>query len=51
MGKKEEEPLTFDEYQERARDFVFYPDEGKNFAFPALGLAGEVGEAAKRGSD
>lgn len=47
MGKKEEEPLTFDEYQERARDFVFYPDEGKNFAFPALGLAGEVGEAAK----
>jgi NTP pyrophosphatase (non-canonical NTP hydrolase) len=41
-GKKA--PLTFEEYQEKARTTAIYPEIGKEFVYPAFGLAGETGE-------
>jgi NTP pyrophosphatase (non-canonical NTP hydrolase) len=35
--------VTFDEYQRRAMETAIYPPE-MSVAYPALGLAGEVGE-------
>ena len=40
--------LTFDEYQQAARTTAQYPDMGKNFYYPTLGLAGEAGEVAEK---
>lgn len=42
-----EASLTFEEYQEESRKTAIYPDKDSNFAFPALGLAGESGEVSK----
>ena len=36
--------MDFNEYQKKARETAVYPDVGKNMWYPALGLAGEVGE-------
>ena len=41
-------PLTIREYQVGARSTAFYPDNGTNFVYPALGLAGESGEVANK---
>ncbi|OYT37797.1 hypothetical protein B6U82_01100, partial [Candidatus Pacearchaeota archaeon ex4484_31] len=36
--------LTFDKYQKESRKTAVYPNPGKNFIYPALGLAGETWE-------
>jgi NTP pyrophosphatase (non-canonical NTP hydrolase) len=36
--------ITFREYQTEARKTAMYPRCGQNLEYPALGLAGEVGE-------
>jgi len=40
--------MTFSEYQEAARTTAVYPNLGKNFIYPTLGLAGEAGEVANK---
>lgn len=40
--------MTFDEYQRQSRKTAQYPDAGKNFVYPTLGLAGESGEVAEK---
>ncbi|MFZ3019962.1 MAG: nucleoside triphosphate pyrophosphohydrolase family protein [Minisyncoccia bacterium] len=39
---------TFDEYQKESRKTAVYPDIGKNFIYPTLGLVGEAGEVAEK---
>src|SRR5688572_19938462 len=36
--------LNFDEYQNKSSKTAVYPDLGKNFIYPTLGLADEAGE-------
>lgn len=40
--------MTFNEYQKESRKTAIYPDAGKNFIYPTLGLAGESGEVAEK---
>lgn len=40
--------MTFEEYQKSSRKTAVYPDPGKNFIYPALGLAGEAGEVVNK---
>ncbi len=40
--------MTFDEYQKQSRKTAKYPDAGKNFVYPVLGLTGESGEVAEK---
>ena len=40
--------MTFDEYQRESRATAFYPNAGKNFIYPTLGVAGESGELANK---
>ncbi len=40
--------ITFEEYQKKSRETAIYPDVGKNFIYPALGLAGETGEVMEK---
>ena len=40
--------MTFEEYQKLSRETAVYPDIGKNFVYPTLGLAGESGEVAEK---
>ena len=40
--------LTFSEYQKKSRKTAIYPNKGKNFVYPALGLAGETGEVIEK---
>ncbi len=40
--------MNFDEYQEKSRKTAIYPDLGKNYIYPALGLVGEAGEVADK---
>lgn len=40
--------MTFDEYQKLSRETAIYPDKGKNFVYPTLGLVGEAGEVAEK---
>ena len=35
-------------YQLLARKTAIYPDQGKNYVYPALGLAGESGEVCEK---
>jgi len=35
-------------YQEQALTTAIYPNQGKNFAYPTLGLLGEAGEVADK---
>ena len=36
--------MDFEEYQKKARTTAVYPDQGKNWQYPALGMSGEIGE-------
>lgn len=40
MNKK----ITFDRYQKLSRKTAIYPNIGKNFVYPTLGIADEAGE-------
>jgi NTP pyrophosphatase (non-canonical NTP hydrolase) len=40
--------MEFDRYQEESGKTAIYPDRGKNFVYPTLGLAGETGEVAEK---
>ena len=40
--------MNFNEYQEAAWGTAEYPDRGSNLIYPALGLAGEAGEAVDK---
>lgn len=40
--------MTFKEYQKQSRKTAMYPNAGKNFIYPTLGLAGESGEVAEK---
>lgn len=40
--------MTFKEYQDQSRKTAIYPDKGKNFIYPTLGLVGETGEVAEK---
>jgi len=40
----EEKKMDFEEYQKKARTTAVYPDQGKNWQYPALGMSGEIGE-------
>ena len=40
--------MTFEEYQKKSRKTAEYPDAGKNFIYPTLGLTGEAGEVAEK---
>ncbi|MFH1620887.1 MAG: nucleoside triphosphate pyrophosphohydrolase family protein [Patescibacteria group bacterium] len=40
--------MTFDEYQQKSRKTAAYPDQGSNFVYPTLGLAGEAGEVSNK---
>jgi NTP pyrophosphatase (non-canonical NTP hydrolase) len=40
--------MNFNEYQLAAGETASYPDKGDNLIYPALGLAGEAGEAADK---
>lgn len=40
--------ITFNRYQDVARETAIYPEMGRNFVYPALGLCGEAGEVAEK---
>lgn len=40
--------MDFDEYQKQSRETAIYPNLGKNFVYPVLGLVGESGEVAEK---
>lgn len=40
--------MTFNEYQKQAFTLATYPNVRHNIVYPALGLAGEAGEAADK---
>jgi len=40
--------MTFEDYQEVARKTAVYPTIGHQIIYPALGLAGEVGELTEK---
>ena len=40
--------MEFSDYQKEARKTAIYPNLGKNFVYPTLGLAGEAGEVAEK---
>ncbi len=40
--------MNFEEYQKKSRKTAIYPNVGKNFIYPTLGLSGEAGEVAEK---
>ena len=40
--------MNLNDYQAAALQTAVYPNQGANFAYPALGLAGEAGEVADK---
>lgn len=40
--------MNFKEYQKESRKTAVYPDQGKNYIYPLLGLAGESGEVVEK---
>ncbi|GIU68429.1 MAG: hypothetical protein KatS3mg001_279 [Candidatus Pacearchaeota archaeon] len=40
--------MDFKEYQKKAWETAIYPNKGKNFIYPALGLGGESGEVLEK---
>lgn len=40
--------MTFEDYQRLSRQTAIYPDLGRNFVYPTLGLTGEAGEVSEK---
>lgn len=40
--------MNFQDYQEKSRKTALYPNIGKNFVYPVIGLAGETGEVSEK---
>lgn len=40
--------MNFSEYQEKSRKTAKYPNAGKDWVYPMLGLCGEAGEVAEK---
>jgi len=40
--------MTFNEYQQHARETAVYPYHGDNIVYPALGLIGEAAEVSEK---
>ena len=40
--------MDFNEYQKQSRKTAIYPNKGKNYIYPALGLGGESGEVLEK---
>lgn len=40
--------MNFKDYQKESRKTAQYPQVGKNYIYPVLGLAGETGEVAEK---
>lgn len=40
--------MHFKEYQKQSQKTAVYPNKGKNYIYPVLGLAGESGEVAEK---
>lgn len=40
--------MNFNDYQKQAKKTAVYPNKGKNYIYPVLGLAGEAGEVAEK---
>ena len=40
--------MNFNDYQQKSRKTALYPNQGNNFIYPTLGLAGEAGEVADK---
>ena len=40
--------MNFKTYQSESRKTAIYPNQGKNFIYPTLGLSGEAGEVANK---
>ncbi|HEX3790577.1 MAG TPA: nucleoside triphosphate pyrophosphohydrolase family protein [Pseudonocardiaceae bacterium] len=40
--------MHFNEFQDKSRATVVYPNEGSNYVYPVLGLMSEAGEVADR---
>ena len=48
IKRRYNEVMNFNEYQKKSRETAIYPDAGKNWIYPTLGLAGEAGEIANK---
>ena len=40
--------MDFEDYQKKSRKTALYPDVGKNYVYPTIGLAGETGEVSEK---
>lgn len=40
--------MDFNEYQVESKKTALYPNQGNNFIYPVLGLAGESGEVSEK---
>lgn len=40
--------MNFEEYQKKSRETAIYPNVGKSFVYPTMGLAGEAGEVSEK---
>lgn len=40
--------MDFNQYQKKSRRTAIYPNMGKNYIYPVLGLTGESGEVAEK---
>src|SRR3989344_9473252 len=40
--------MDFSEYQKKSQKTAIYPNPGKNFVYPVLGLVGDAGEVAEK---
>ncbi len=40
--------MTFKNYQAKSQKTALYPNRGKNYIYPTLGLSGETGEVAEK---
>lgn len=40
--------MHFNAYQKQSQKTAIYPNKGKNYIYPVLGLAGEAGEVAEK---
>ncbi|HEX7586561.1 MAG TPA: nucleoside triphosphate pyrophosphohydrolase family protein [Patescibacteria group bacterium] len=40
--------MNFENYQKKSRKTALYPEVGKNYIYPTIGLAGETGEVSEK---